>query len=544
MGTWNRISCAGALLAIAGLVTAPPVLAEVHKDEKLGYAFSVPQRWDRVPVDAGGFLAAKFQSNREYEWTDPKNNIWFHHKPYIEVVVIPYTAKENRGVTVEKTDQGVKVTQAAPWKDVKEYMEKVFQERRIGGFHFSAEDETTVGDIKVRRFEITVDKMVNGERRIYGWEFAAEDCYYGLVAEILIKEEKNLKPDLFKCFSTFKVFPREGKLPGTATPGDDILIKDAKKEATRERTPEEMKKERDDATARHLIRLKEGMGKDWRVTEGKNYIAVTHSDPRHTQQVMAHSEAVRSWLETNLGFVGSGYVGKVIIRIFANRQEYDSFISAKRSWSDVPEVFTFKDKEGWDWDWSTEMLNRSLYESWMKDKNAHLRWSLPFWLSWGLSDFMGRAELKQGRLVFRADLWENVEMKKMRRADDLMPAKEFFTLTSEAMRVRPNGYVQIQFFVNFLLAGGAQRNSKYKPLLADYLKNLILLLDSEDTTQAVAEQKPPQTEEEENELYRQRAQAWLAKEQAHLDHLISRTFQGWSDKDWDSFNAAYRADLK
>ncbi|HEU4394435.1 MAG TPA: hypothetical protein VFS92_02650, partial [Planctomycetota bacterium] len=509
-----------------------------------GYAFSVPQRWDRVPVDAGGFLAAKFQSNREYEWTDPKNSIWFHHRPYIEVVVIPFTAKENRGVTVEKTDEGVKVTQAAPWKDVKEYMEKVFQERRIGGFHFSAEDETTIGDMKVRRFEITVDKLVSGERRIYGWEFAAEDCYYGLVAEILLKEEKNLKPDLFRAFQSFKVFPREGKLPGTATPGDDLIIKDPKKEATRERTPEEMKKERDESTARHLNRLKEGMGKDWRVSEGKNFIAVSHSDPRHTQEVLAHAESLRAWLESNLGFVGSGYVGKVIIRIFADRQEYDSFWQAKRVWIDAPEVVTFKDKEGWVWTSYIQSFNTGIYDRWLKDKNDHLRWSLPYWLAWGLSDFVGGAEMKQGRLIFRATVWENVAMKKMRRADDLMPAKKFFTLTSDAMRARPNAYVQIQFFVNFLLAGGAQRNPKYRSILSDYLKNLIFLLDSEDTTQPAAEQKPPQTEEEENELYRQRAQAWLAKEQAHLDHLISRTFQGWTDKDWDSFNAAYRADLK
>ena len=406
------------------------------------------------------------------------------------------------------------------------------------------EDETTIGDMKVKRYEITVDKLVSGERRIFGWEFAAEDCYYGLVGEILLKEEKGLKPDLFKSFSSFKAFAREGKLPGTATPGDDVLIKDAKAEAARERTPEEMKKDRDDATARHLGRLKEGMGKDWRISEGKNYIAVTHSDPRHTQQVLAHSEAVRGWLEANLGFVGNGYVGKVIVRIFADRNEYDAFISAKRSWSDVPEVFTFKDKEGWDWDWSTEMLNRSLYESWMRDKNANLLWSLPHWLSWGLHDFMGRADLKQGRLVFRADMWESVEMKKMRRADDLMPAKDFFTLTSDAMRTRPNSHVQIQFFVNFLLAGGAQRNAKYRPLLADYLKNLIFLLDSEDQSTPADSVKAPQNEQEENELYQKMAQAWAAKEQSHLDHLLSRTFQGWTDRDWDAFNAAYRADLK
>ena len=84
MGTWHRAAWTGVLMSFAALATAPVARADVHKDEKLGYAFNVPPRWDRVPVDAGGFLAAKFQSNREYEWltTRPADLLGQSHSRY------------------------------------------------------------------------------------------------------------------------------------------------------------------------------------------------------------------------------------------------------------------------------------------------------------------------------------------------------------------------------------------------------------------------------------------------------------------------------
>jgi hypothetical protein len=545
MGPWNRALSAGLLAATAAVPFAPAARAESFKDERLGYGFSYPQRWDTVPVDSGGYLAAKFQSNRTYEWNDPKTNAWTYHKPYIEVVVIPFAAKDGSGVTVDKSGKETKVVSNAPWKDLKEYMDKIFQERRIGGFHFSGEEEATVNGMKVRRLEITVDKLVQGERRIYGWEFSGEDCFYGLVAEILLKEEKRLKPDLFQSFSTFKAFPRSGKLPGTATPGDDVVVKDPRKESERERTPEEIKKERDDATARHLNRLKEGMGKDWTVREGRNFIAVTHSDPKYTQEVLQHAEALRAWLESNLGFVGSGYAGKVILRIFADRQEHDAYQSTRRTWYwDSPEVTTFKDKEGWDWSWNSAGFNQRIYHFWLRDKNDRLAWSMPTWLVTGITTFIGNARMKSGRIDFKADVWDSVEMKNLRRSDSLIHVREFFTTTWDSLSTREGFYYQNQFFIDFLLAGGAQRSARYKGILADYLKNLVILLDSEETSAAVVEEKPPQTEEEETERFRQRQNAWKAREQEHLQKLVERTFPGWTDRDWDLFNAAYRQDLK
>jgi len=547
MGPWGKAWAAGALVAAAAVPFAPQARAETFKDEKLGYSFTYPSRWAVVPVDSGGHLAAKFQSNREYEYNDAKTNFWVWHKPYIEVVVIPFAAKENKGVTVEKTEEGVKVSQAAPWKDVKEYMEKVFQERRVGGFHFSAEDETTISGMKVRRFEITVDKILEygqKEMRIFGWEFTAEDCYYGLVAEVLLKEEKKLRPDILQSFGSFKVFPRTGKLPGTATPGSEIVIKDPEKEANKERTPEEAKKERDDATARHLNRLKEGMGKDWTVKDSKNFVAVTHSDPKYTSEVLQHAEGLRTWLESNLGYVGSGYAGKIIIRIFADRKEYDAFMNARRWYFDSPEVNTYKDKEGWDSNWQSETLNGGIYWIWLKDKNDRLAYYMPRWISQGLSTFIRNARMKSGRIEFKADQWDSIEMKNLRRSENLLYVKDFFTTTTDLLWSREGFYYQNQFFVNFLLAGGAQRSAKYKNVLSDYLKNLIFLLDAEDTSPKAAGEKAPTNEEEEAALIRERENAWKTMEQGNLDKLLEKTFRGWTDKEWDAFNAAYRQDLK
>jgi hypothetical protein len=528
--------------AIAG-VRAPEARADAWKDEKLGYSFAYPPRWTVIPVDPGGWLAAKFNSNREYEWNDPKNNFWTRHRPYIEVVVIPYGVKETSGTTVEKTDKGVKVTKSAPWKDLKEYMDKTFQERRIGGFYFSGEEEGTVNGLKVRRLEITVNKDVQGDRRIYGWEFAAEDCFYGLVAEILVHDEKQLKPDLFQSFGSFRVFPRTGSLPNSARTGEDVTIKDdGKKPEDREVTPEEQKKKRDDATARALDRIKQGLQKGWFVSEGKNFVAVSHADPKYTREVLGHCEALRAWLEQTFGYLGSGYAGKVIVRICSDRNEYEAFQQARSYSTDAPEATTFKDRDGWS-DWNMDSLNRSVYYIWMRDKNERLLWALPEWIQFGVPYYVSQARSKNGRIEFKADIWDSVEMKNLRRSDDIASPRTYFSTTSETLWARKGAGTQTQFFIQFLLSGAASRNPKYRNLFSDYLKNLIFLLDSEKAPDS-APGAAPKNEKEEEEMIRARQESWRKREGEILQKLVDKTFAGWTDKDWEAFDSLYRQDLK
>jgi hypothetical protein len=388
-----------------------------------------------------------------------------------------------------------------------------------------------------------VDKLVEGDRRIFGWEFAADDCYYGLVAEILVQEEKHLKPDLFQSFSSFKTFQRTGSLPNAAKTGEDVVVKDdKKKDADREITPEEVKKKRDDATSRALARIKENLQQGWSIAEGKNFIAVTHSDPKYTREVLSHCEALRAWLEKQFGFVGSGYAGKVIVRICCDRQEYGSFLQAKTWTPGAPEAYTFKDKDGWS-DWQFNSLNSAVYWIWMRDKNEALQWSLPQWLSYGMSTYVDQARSKNGVIEFKADTWDSVEMKNIRRSGDITPPKTFFTTNSETLWGQKGAGVQTQFFMNFLINGAASRNPKYKNILSDYIKSLIFLLDSEKAPDP-ADAKVPQNEKEEEEMVRARQQSWRQREDVILQKLMEKTFPGWTDKEWDAFNLVYRQDLK
>jgi hypothetical protein len=544
MRDWKALLVAGVSLSAAILCGgSPQARADAWKDEKLGYSFNYPGRWTVVPVDAGDWLVAKFNSNREYEVTNARN--WSRQRPYIEVVVIPFAAKDDKGATVTKTDKETKVVRNAPWKDLKEYMDKTFQSRGVGGFHFSGEEAAVVGGLKVRKLEITVDKLVDGERRIYGWEFATDDAYYGLVAEILVQEEKRLKDDVFQSFSSFRAFPRTGSLPNSARTGEEVVVKDGtKKDEEKEVSPEELKKKRDDATARSLSRIKENLPKGWTIAEGKNFIAVSHADAKYTREVINHAEALRAWLEAQFGYVGSGYAGKVIIRVFGDQQEYSAYQQA-RNWSwDAPETVVFKDKEGWI-DWGTDNMNREIFRIWMRDKNERLLWALPMWISWGLPDFVSRARSKSGRIEFKADVWDSVEMKTLRRSDKIFPAGSYFTMTSEAFWSQEGASTQTQYFINFLILGAGSRSAKYKNVLSDYIKGLIFLLDSEKPAgpaDAVAAQ--PKNEKEEEEMIRAQREAWKKQEAAVSQKLLDRTFTSWTDKDWAAFDALYRQDLK
>jgi len=520
---------------------SPEARADTWKDEKLGYSFNYPGRWTVVPVDSGDWLVARFNSNREYEVTNSKQ--WGRQRPYIEVVVIPFASKEDKGATVTKTEKETKVTRNVPWKNLKEYMDKTFQDRGIGGFHFSGEEEGTVNGMKVRKLEITVDKLVDGERRIYGWEFATEDAYYGLVAEILVQEEKRLKDDVFGAFGSFKVFPRTGNLPNSARTGEDVVVNDGtKKDEDREITPEELKKKRDDSTGRALARIKDNLPQGWIIAESKNYFAVSHADAKYTREVLNHAETLRAWLEQQFGYVGSGYVGRVIIRIFASSEEYSSYLQAK-NWSvDAPEASIYKDRDGWT-DWGQQSMNRSIYWIWMRDKNERLLWALPQWISWGLMDFVERARSKNGRIEFKADIWDSVEMKNARRASNIAAPRSYFSMTSDELWRLEGAGRQTQFFMNFLISGAASRSAKYKNVLSDYIKGLIFLLDSEKP-EGPTEEKQPANEKEEEEMIRARQNSWRQKEAEVLQKLLERTFPGWGDKEWAAFEALYKQDLK
>jgi hypothetical protein len=126
----DRWLAAGALLGSAALFAgAPGLRADAFRDEKLGWSFTYPVRWNVIPVDAGDWLVARFESNREYEYYDRGSRDGGYHKPSIEVLVIPYP-REAPAAPPAEGDGGAAPpapaagpAKAAPWKDLRDYLE-------------------------------------------------------------------------------------------------------------------------------------------------------------------------------------------------------------------------------------------------------------------------------------------------------------------------------------------------------------------------------------------------------------------------------------
>jgi hypothetical protein len=549
-----------AAVALALVATAPrDARAENYKDAKLGFSLTTPSKWNRMPISTDErWLVAEWQCQQKFEWSDAKTNSWTYHQPKLDVVIIPYTAADQKGAEVTKVGDKVVVKQQAPWKDMKEYLDKTLQKSGPGGFYFSKEEPLKVGTMDVVYYEVTMDKFTstydNAPRKFYAWEFHAEDAIYGLVGEALVRWEEKIRPDIETAFKTFKIFPRTGTLPGAeSTPGDDGDVIVTEDQSKKHLTDDQLRKERNDLFSQRLARIKDTLPKDWKVKESENFTAVSHCDDKFTKEILDHAEALRAWLEQALGYVGTGHAGKIIIRVCATDDE-ESAMAKSMSWSVRPvEVLTSMDRNGW-YENKLSSLNSGIYRIWFGDKNRDLLWRLPPWINSGLSACV-RTAVSKGRKItdFKSSTWDNVEMANLRRSNKLMEAKRFFTMDWEAMWTDFENHRQSEYFVRYLLVGSAQRNSKYKNLLGDYLKNLAIYVD--EAKQAAADEaakakdgdpakpKEPQNEQEEAELQRKANESWKSYQKELLQKLIEKTFPKWEDKDWTQFNNSYWKEL-
>lgn len=556
MGSWDswRRGLAGVVVAAAVCGTSAPARAEEHKDERLGYSFTYPRKWLKRPVSVdGGWVVAKFESDREFEDSDPKLNTWTRHRPWIDVVTIPLKQAEKKGGTVEKGGDGeIRLRLTTPPKDLKEYLEKELPGQ--GGFFFSKEDDVQVNGLRCVQYEVTFEKLVDTPKRVHAWAYYTEDAIYGFVGETLIKFEEKVKPDLMAAFKSFKAFQRTGALPGAETTGSDVVLSTGD-----DNLDDDMRKrKREERVMKRLARIKDSLGDDWTIKESEHFIAVSHADAKYTKQMLDHCENVRAWLDKNLGYVGTGYAGRIIIRICKDTVEDDA-LRKTAGWSGGGlEVLTYKDREGLSGWGPFDFVNGGIFDIWLRDKNESLTWSMPSWISSGLRQLICTAESKGKSVEFRPATWDRVRIATQRRDGKLHPAKAFFTMTSQELWKDWETANQQEFFVRYLMVGNARKNPKFKNLLADYLKAVVFVIDEREAARVKAMKKEkeaaegaeppaddePKDEKEEEERLRKQREEWGKDEKQFLDTVYQRVFSSWTVKDWEALNASYWKELE
>jgi hypothetical protein len=167
------------------------------------------------------------------------------------------------------------------------------------------------------------------------------------------------------------------------------------------------------------------------------------------------------------------------------------------------EVTGHNDNEG-KLGYETEWMNKRVLEIWFQDRDRDLYWALPEWIGYGLREVVGSSSNKRGKIVFREDDWARDNVRERGRAGALTPLRELM-LKGQAAFFEKGDYGIVhesQALVRFFLCGDARKSSATKDVLPTYLESLkavITALEAEEAAAGKAEDKKPQTEEEEDE---------------------------------------------
>ncbi len=541
---------AAVLLGVGLLVVGTaPVCAETHKDEKLGYSINVPQGWNAIPI-AGQekYIVARWQSDKEY--IDGREGVSM--RPEIEVVLFDPHGKKTAQVRPGEGGTTTDITIENPYRTYKDWVKG----DSTGGRYISKEEEITVGDVKVTWYEVAYEKLTV-PRHGLAYVFHAEDIDYCFTTEILEQHWQKANAMLFRALKSVKIFPRTGSVKRETTGDSDVtVIKDLSK-----LTPEERHKHRVAEFERKLRISTERLTEGWKVVRGKHHVALTHADAKFTDRVLEQADLVREWLDTNLAFMGTGIAGPEMLRVCKDSDEERAFSDlSSRSGGWVREICTSPSDGAYGFEW----VAGRLFDGWMRDKNPRLAYALPPWVDRGISDWIGSAYVKSGKLAFRPDGDLIVALKLSAKLKKLIAVKDLLQMTSvqimewdekernagaaggpaspgAELAWRISAWQQTSGFMRYLLEGPGKRDAKTKDLLPTYVAHLEAVVNDEEGKPSAGQgPSAPKTEAEEEERFKNRENYWKDHEKDLLKAAFERTFKGWTDADWESLEKSYR----
>ncbi len=534
-------------LACFALVVCCAVSARAdHKDARLGFTIQTPREWTSIPQRADErWLVANFQSNKPNFWTE-KGGWTVEHRPDMQAIAFVDEQIKALAKVTKKTDrqgnQSVLIEFDSPYKDYKDYMQRRYTG---GGWYVDKEGETKVGDVRVTTYEIRVDKLSNdGPKRIVTWIYHVPDVDIAIQYECLQDAWPKLQNEVTRCLKSFKQIPRSGEaLAQEVTTGVKLNFLEA--DAL---SPEERKGWRQSSEQELHERARKNLPDGWQAKKIGRFLVVFHTDEKFARRVAEQAEAVWGWLEDTFGFVGEKeYVRSPIIRICKDREEENQFRKAGSwGWNDL-EIVTHQDYGGTT-SWEMGYVNQKVMEIWFVDRDRNLYWAMPAWLGNGLREVIQKAKAtKGGKVEFKADDWNRDEVRQMVREGKMTPPRELMMLTNSELFSGTGedfwgAFRQSQALVNFLVTGPAAKNARTRNVLPDYVKSLKAVQDvikAENDAKKGEKEKKPQTEEEEEALFRAQRDGYKAGEKRILEETWRKAFAGWDDKDWKKFEELY-----
>jgi hypothetical protein len=513
------------------------------KDDRLGMTIQTPKGWTTIPMSVDErWKVAKFLSDKSYFWTE-KGGWTEEHKPTMEIIAFVDAAVKEKVKVEKKTDKAGNTSYRElienPYKDYKDFLTRRYTG---GGWFISKEETSKVGDINVTCYEIKVDKLSqDGPKHMFTWVYHVPEVDIAVQFEVLENTVDKLKGDLMRCLKSFKAVQRAGgPLYEPATVGERFSWLDQDK-----LTPEERKAKRQGMEQKAHDKAAKNLPEGWTAKKMGRFLVLNHADEKFAKAIVDQAEAVWSWLDATFPFVGKDeYVRSPILRICKNEAEMVAFFRSG-DWFGMNdlEITTCQDFGG-KTSYQLERVNRDVMNGWLRDKNWELSAAIPGWLGAGLFEFVGGLHSKGGKAEFSIDSWNKDQVRELERGGKLVPLHDFVLLPRQSfMADYWHKRMQASLLMAFFVTGKAAHEKRTKDLLVEYVRNLQTILKEETAAGGAKGDEPakkPQTEEEEDALFRNRAQGLKQKEQHFLDEAAKRTFTGWTAADWKSFDEAFQ----
>lgn len=533
-----------ALLAALFVFLFAPSSSASHKDDRIGFSIETPRDWTTIPMKIDErWLVADYQSPKAFFYTE-KGGWTVEHKPDMQIIAfVADQIKEIAKLKKRKDKDGkdiVLVDYTSPYKDYEDYMQRRYQG---GGWFVDKKEEGKVGDVAVTQYEIRVEKLsYDGPKKIVTWIYHIEDVDLAVQFEVLRDSWPKLESEVKRCLKSFKTVERSGEaLTREVSTGKKLNFVEV--EAL---PPEERKNWRIAAERDAHERAAKDLPAGWQCKKFGRFLVVFHTDEKYAKRVADQAEAVWQWLEENFGFVGDKeYVRAPIIRICKDAAEEQQYYRAgDMGWNNV-EIFTHQDNGG-SMSWEMQWVNQRVMRFWFEERDRELFWAMPMWLSNGLSEVVGQARVKTGKVDFKTDHWNRDQVREAVRDGKVKKPRELMMQTNSELFSGDGGSFwgslqQSQALVTFLATGPASRHSKTKSVLADYVKSLkaVQTAIKAEGDKGKPKDAKPTTEEEENKAFRDRQQGYKAAEKRILEETWKRTFAGWTDRDWATFEDVY-----
>lgn len=533
--------------ALAAAPSSVPAAGDEYVDPRLGIRIAFPHGWSPIPMSVDErWKVAKYLSDKTHFWTEKGGGWTMEHKPTMEVVAFVAEAMKQKVKVEKKRDKDGEIDWRVfvenPYTDYKDFLTKRY---RGGGWFISDEKETKVGDVAVTCYEIKVEKLsMDGPKRIFAWVYHVPDVDIVVQFEVLENAVDKLKNESLRCFRSFKTTPRSGgQLYEASTPGEEFLWSNQDKLTQEERTQKRQGMER-----RSHEKATKAAPDGWAAKRMGRFLVINHADEKYAKQVVEQAEAVWGWLDETFPFIGQGeYVRSPIIRICKDWQEMQAYERAGDYFSrNDLEIITCQDYGG-KTGWAMENVNRRVMGIWFQDKDWDLGTAMPGWLGLGLSQFVGNLHAKNGKVDFGTDYWNRGEVQERMRKGQLTPVRTLMTMTQrDFMGDFWSKIAEGESLIQFFVTGAAQRSKRTKNLLPDYMRNVAEVaqaIKKEEEGKKGEGAKKPQTEEEEDAMFKARAQGYKASEKRLLEESLQRTFAGWTEADWKKFEEAYQQSL-